>query len=132
MNTVQKLLVPFFCAFVACPAFIVLHECGHFMAGRSLGWSARLHYAESRFVSPVLNLTVNANGEEITIQAGGSGFPTVGGLPFFDVYLAFRWISGSGTNIIRDFVDTGGGQTFADMVGVSPLDFLDCRRTCIR
>ena len=74
-------------------------------------------------VSPVRNFAINANGEGITIQASGSGFPTVGGSPFFDVVLSYSWASASGTNIIRDFVDAGNGQTFADLVGGSPLDF---------
>jgi hypothetical protein len=52
MNTVQRFLIPFLCAFVAGPTFLVLHEWGHFIAGRSLGWSAKLHYAETQVELP--------------------------------------------------------------------------------
>jgi len=44
MNTSWKWLVPFFCAFVACPTFIVLHELGHYVTGACLGASVKLHY----------------------------------------------------------------------------------------
>lgn len=48
MNTAGKfLLVPFLCAFVACPAFMFLHELGHYVAGVCLGaTSVKLHYAQ--------------------------------------------------------------------------------------
>jgi hypothetical protein len=45
MSTSRKCLVPFLCAFVACPAFIFLHELGHYLAGACLGFGGKLHYA---------------------------------------------------------------------------------------
>jgi len=63
------------------------------------------------------NFSLGANGESITMQLQGSGFPQINGVDFFDVGLTFGW---SG---VRNFVDTGSGQTFAEMVGTSPLDF---------
>lgn len=68
-------------------------------------------------VSPVMNYAVNANSEQVTLQAGGTGFPAINGQPFLDVALTF------GFGGVQDFVDTGSGQTFAQLVGVSPLDF---------
>lgn len=68
-------------------------------------------------VSPLSNMNLNANGDVITLQAKGSGFPDLNGIAFYDVGLTFDF---SG---IHDFIDTGSGQTFAQMVGVSPLDF---------
>ena len=74
-------------------------------------------------VAPVKNFIAGANSDAVTIQADGSGFPVMNGQPFFDVGLTFRF---SG---IRDFVDTGSGQTFAQVVGVSPLDFATASST---
>jgi hypothetical protein len=68
MNTLLRLLVPFLCAFVASPAFIVLHEWGHFMAGRTLGWNPKLHYAETRFDVPKEKFT--QRGMVISTSAG--------------------------------------------------------------
>ncbi|MGA0899080.1 MAG: PEP-CTERM sorting domain-containing protein [Luteolibacter sp.] len=68
-------------------------------------------------VSPLSNMNLNANSDLITLQARGSGFPDLNGVAFFDVGLSF------GFSGVYDFVDTGSGQTFAQMVGVSPLDF---------
>ena len=68
-------------------------------------------------VSPIANMNVNANGEFITLQATGSGFPDLNGVAFRDVVLSY------GFSGVYDFVDTGSGQTFAQMVGVSPLNF---------
>lgn len=68
--------------------------------------------------APVSNFTTNANGESVTLQVGGSGFPQIGGKNFLDVGLIFAW-----TSDVQDFVDTGSGQTFAEQVGTSGLDF---------
>jgi hypothetical protein len=68
-------------------------------------------------VSPIANMNVNANGDSVTLQANGSGFPDLNGVPFFDVGLSF------GFGGVYDFVDTGIGQTFAQMAGVSPVNF---------
>ena len=68
-------------------------------------------------VAPVMNFIAGANSDAVTIQANGSGFPAINGQPFSDVGLTF------GFSGVQDFVDTGSGQTFAQVVGVSPLDF---------
>lgn len=68
-------------------------------------------------VAPVKNFSLNANGNGITLQVDGSGLPAINGNPFLDVGLSF------GFGLIRDFIDTGAGQTFAEIVGESPLDF---------
>ena len=68
-------------------------------------------------VAPVKNFIAGANSDSVTIQATGSGFPTINGQSFFDVGLTF------GFSGVQDFVDTGSGQTFAQVAGVSPLDF---------
>ncbi len=65
-----------------------------------------------------INFSVNANGESITLQAQGTGFPAIAGQPFFDFGVSFAWLSTT-----RNFVDNGSGQTFAQVVGVSPLNF---------
>ena len=74
-------------------------------------------------VAPVKNFIAGANSDSVTIQATGSNFPAINGQPFFDVGLSFSF---SG---VRDFVDTGSGQTFAQVVGVSPLDFATASST---
>jgi hypothetical protein len=68
-------------------------------------------------VAPIMIVIANANSDTVTIQATGNGFPAINGQPFLDVSLDFSF------NGVRDFVDTGSGQTFAQVVGVSPLDF---------
>lgn len=68
-------------------------------------------------VSPIANMSVNANGDSVTLQVRGSGFPDLNGVSFFDVGLSF------GFGGVYDFVDTGIGQTFAQMAGVSPVNF---------
>ena len=65
-----------------------------------------------------INFVINANGDAITLQAQGSGFPNINGVGFFDLGLSFAWL-----NTTRDFVDTGLGQTFAQIAGTSPLNF---------
>jgi len=74
-------------------------------------------------VAPVMNFIAGANSDAVTIQATGSGFPVMNGQPFFDVGLTFGFTG------VRDFVDTGSGQTFAQVVGVSPLDFATASST---
>lgn len=69
-------------------------------------------------VSPVSNMSVNANGEQVTLQATGTGFPLINGVPFLDIVLSFGF-----SNPPYDFVDTGSGQTFTEMVGVSAADW---------
>jgi hypothetical protein len=68
-------------------------------------------------VAPVNNFALNANGDGITLQVAGSGLPAINGNPFLDVGLSF------GFGGVRDFVDSGSGESFAQVVGVSPLDF---------
>ncbi len=66
---------------------------------------------------PEPNFSLNANGEGITLQLHGSGLPQINGADFLDIGLTYGWGG------VRDFVDTGSGQTFAEIVGISPLDF---------
>jgi hypothetical protein len=65
-----------------------------------------------------INFVINANGDAITLQAQGSGFPNINGVGFFDLGLSFAWLTAT-----RNFVDTGLGQTFAQVAGTSPLNF---------
>ena len=65
-----------------------------------------------------INFVVNANSDAITLQAQGTGFPSINGVGFFDLGLNFDW-----QITTRDFLDTGSGQTFAQVVGTSPLNF---------
>ena len=74
-------------------------------------------------VAPVHNFVAGANSDAVTIQATGSGFPAINGESFLDLVLGFSFGG------IRDFVDTGSGQTFAQVVGVSPLDFATASST---
>ncbi len=74
-------------------------------------------------VAPVMNFIAGANSDAVTIQATGSGFPAINGQPFFDVGLTFSFAG------VQDFDDTGSGQTFAQVVGVSPLDFATASST---
>ncbi len=46
MNVVKNYLPPFFLAFLICPTFILLHECGHYAAARWLGFAAQIHFSE--------------------------------------------------------------------------------------
>lgn len=75
-------------------------------------------------VSPVHNFTINANSENLTLQVRGNGMTNALGAYPVDIYLSYKWIVvGGGTNVTHDFVDTGSGQTFAEIVGESPLNF---------
>ena len=74
-------------------------------------------------VVPVKNFIAGANSDAVTIQATGSGFPLMNGQPFLDVGLTF------GFSGVQNFVDAGSGQTFAQVVGVSPLDFATASST---
>ena len=61
MNRARKFLLPFLCGLLAAPVFIVLHECGHFLAGKSLRWHTRLHYAKTTFYGTKDQLTQRGN-----------------------------------------------------------------------
>lgn len=65
-----------------------------------------------------INFVINANGESITLQAQGTGFPNIDGLGFFDLDLSFAWRTET-----RDFVYNGASESFAQVVGTSPLNF---------
>lgn len=69
-------------------------------------------------VSPVFNFNANANSDSLTLQVQGTGLPQIDGKDFFDLSVSFDW-----TPAERNFVDTGSGQTFAELVGTSALDF---------
>ena len=80
MSKAQRLLLPFFCAFLAGPVFTVLHEGGHFMAARSLGWSAKLHFAQTQYDVPKEEFTwrrdmwVSIAGPLVQILLAAAGF----------------------------------------------------------
>jgi len=61
MRSATKYLLPFLFAFATFPAFIVLHECGHYLAGARLGLNAKLRYAETTFTGPREKLTEQTN-----------------------------------------------------------------------
>jgi hypothetical protein len=65
-----------------------------------------------------INFVINANGESITLQAQGTRFPNIDGLGFFDLDLSFAWRTET-----RDFVYNGASESFAQVVGTSPLNF---------
>jgi len=69
-------------------------------------------------VSPAFNFNANANSDSFTLQMKGTGLPQIGGKEFLDLSVSFDW-----TPEVRNFVDTGSGQTFAELVGTSGLDF---------
>jgi len=48
-----------YCAFLACPAFIVLHEWG--FCGEKFGWGAKMHFAERDFDVPKEEFTLRRN-----------------------------------------------------------------------
>ena len=56
-----RYLVPFFCALLASPAFIVLHELGHYAAGACLGLGGTFHYAGVNMAIPEERLTRSAD-----------------------------------------------------------------------
>ena len=64
----SKHLLPFLCALVACPAFILLHECGHYVAGSCLGLSPTLHAGEVQPNPAKEKITQHA---EILFTSGG-------------------------------------------------------------
>ncbi len=69
-------------------------------------------------VSPAANFNANANSEALTLQVRGTGLPQIDGKDFLDLSVSFGWAPE-----VRNFVDTGSGQTFAELVGTSRLDF---------
>ena len=47
-NLVRKIILPFLCGILILPSFIFLHEGGHWLAARTLGLQATLHYRETQ------------------------------------------------------------------------------------
>ncbi len=83
MSTPSKWLVPFSCALVASPIFVLLHEIGHYVAGVCLGFSATLHYDQVTGTMPKEALTWR--GDALQASAG----------PLVQVVLAaagFAWL----------------------------------------
>ena len=68
MSTPSKWLVPFSCALVASPLFVLLHEIGHYVAGVCLGFSATLHYDQVTGTMPKEALTWR--GDALQASAG--------------------------------------------------------------
>jgi hypothetical protein len=71
-----------------------------------------------------INFGINANSDAIFLQVRGTGFPTINSLGFFDLSLSFDWAGST-----RDFLDNGSAQTFAQVVGTSPLNFATADET---
>jgi hypothetical protein len=76
----QTLIFSAVCAFLLSPTFIVLHECGHVLAGKSIGWPAKLHYGDSQFDVPKdkfshrKNVLVTTAGSLVSTLLAVSGF----------------------------------------------------------
>ncbi len=64
----NKWLVPFSCALVASPIFVLLHEIGHYVVGVCLGFSATLHYDQVTGTMPKEALTWR--GDALQASAG--------------------------------------------------------------
>lgn len=47
-NLVRKIILPFLCGILILPSFIFLHEGGHWLAARTLGLQATLHFRETQ------------------------------------------------------------------------------------
>jgi hypothetical protein len=56
-----KSTVPFLVGLVLFPSFILIHECGHFVAGLSFGLETKLHYAITNFKGTQAQLTPKVN-----------------------------------------------------------------------
>ena len=56
-----KTLIPFLSGLVLFPAFIVVHECGHALAGLGFGLKTKLHYAVTTFTGSQHQLTPTAH-----------------------------------------------------------------------
>ena len=97
---------------------------GHFQAGVSAFSLTRYgsnagtwNPASGTFnVSPLKSMVVNANSDQITLQATGSGFPDLNGVAFFDVDLTYSF---SG---VYNFSNEGPGYPFTDWVR-GPINF---------
>lgn len=62
------------------------------------------------------NYVTNAYGDNFTFEMSGTGFPDGGaGLPFLDFDLGFQ--------VPFDLTDSGLGDTFAQQLGGTPIDF---------
>jgi hypothetical protein len=83
MSPASKFFVPFLCAFVACPVFIVLHELGHCVAGFWLGARVELHYANT-----ILTIPQGKDTPQTAIFHAGAGPMFSAGL----VGVGFLWL----------------------------------------
>jgi hypothetical protein len=76
----KTLIFSVLCAFLLSPAFIVLHECGHVLAGKCVGWHSTLHFLDSRFDIPIgkssrrNDILVTAAGPLVSAVLGTGGF----------------------------------------------------------
>jgi hypothetical protein len=69
-----------------------------------------------------IDFVIDVEFDAITLIARGSNFPAIESTPFVDLFLDFDWVT-------RDFLDNGFSQTFAQVVGTSPLNFATADET---
>ncbi len=67
-STWRKWPVPFLCALVASPLFVLLHELAHYAAGACLGFSVNLHYSQVNGTMP--EKALGGRGEALQAIAG--------------------------------------------------------------
>jgi hypothetical protein len=84
MKWTQKVLIPFLCALVTAPAFIVLHEFGHYVAALCLGLDPKLHFAK---VDVVIHQSHLPTQVDAIFASGG---PLIGALMALLGYLWLR------------------------------------------
>ncbi|TAK94199.1 MAG: hypothetical protein EPO07_17070, partial [Verrucomicrobia bacterium] len=86
MNAKTKLIIPFVCGFILFPGFIVVHECGHWLAGLSFGLKTKPHYAGTSYHGTPQQITQNVHW---LLAAAG---PLVG-LALMIVGVFWLWLS---------------------------------------
>lgn len=69
-------------------------------------------------ISPVDNLPLNENADQLTLQIQGSGAPQINGVNFFDVVITVDWDASD-----VDVQLSGVSQTLANALGTSTPDF---------
>ena len=79
MEKASKFILPLVCALLISPLFIVLHELGHYLAGRSLGWTANVRYQETQLTrteqaTPRDEILVTSSGPMVSAFLAAIGF----------------------------------------------------------
>jgi len=71
LNT--KTIIPFLCGLILFPGFILVHECGHALAGLGFGLKTKLHYAITTFngtreqLTPTVDLLIAMAGPMVSV-----------------------------------------------------------------